>query len=337
MRRVLIYVRASSSRECFAYLILSFALTWIVWIPVLLASRRHELGDLLIIGTFGPSVAAIFLSYRGVRVPGSKLFSRFVCFGLTLLLCWAVLMGHASLWDELHLSVGAKLLLLLPSVIPAWIVSTAFSRDGGIRATMRTLLVPRPVVWHALALFLFPLLLLLTATVTRIQGGAVHQPKVAGSGLSYVLLAVEFGYALFVGGGVSEEPGWRGFLLPRLQERFNPLVASLMVWIPWALWHAPLDFAGYAGPTLTTYLRTRVFILAPLSIIITWVYNRCGKTILSAALFHSAFNVAPDFIPSAEWAGWMLCIFALMVIVTDRMWRRGTILTSMQRESGLRT
>jgi len=64
MYQVLMYVRASPTRECFAYLILSFALSWIVWIPVLLASRRHEqLGDLLIIGTFGPALAAILLSY----------------------------------------------------------------------------------------------------------------------------------------------------------------------------------------------------------------------------------------------------------------------------------
>jgi len=179
------------------------------------------------------------------------------------------------------------------------------------------------VVWHAVALFLFPVLLLLTATTTRIQGGALHQPKVVGCGLSYALLAiVEFGYAFFVGGGVSEEPGWRGFLLPRLQERFNPLVASLLVWFPWALWHAPLDLTGYAGSTFAAYVHTRVFILVPLSIIITWVYNRCGKTILSAALFHSAFNVAPDFIPSAEWASWMISILALVAIAADRMWQK---------------
>ncbi len=112
-------------------------------------TRRHEQGgNLLVLGTFGPTVAAILLSYRGVRVPGSKLFSRFVCFSLALLLCWAVLMGHASSWDGLHLSFGTKLLLLLPSIIPAWIVSAAFSRDCGVRATMRTLLLPRPVVWR---------------------------------------------------------------------------------------------------------------------------------------------------------------------------------------------
>jgi membrane protease YdiL (CAAX protease family) len=170
---------------------------------------------------------------------------------------------------------------------------------------------------------MFPALLVLAATVTRIQGDALPQPKVTGSGLAYVLLViVEFGYVFFVGGGVSEEPGWRGFLLSRLQARFSPLVASFLVWFPWALWHAPLDFAGYAGSTPAAYLRTRVFILIPLCIIITWVYNRSGKTILSAALFHSAFNVAPDFIPSTAWAVWIILMLALVVIVTDRMWRK---------------
>lgn len=161
MGRVFGYLHQSLRTECFAYLIMAFALSWTVWIPVLLASRTHEqLGDLLVLGTFGPSVAAILLSYRGVRTPGSKLSARLTCFGLTLLLSWAVLVAHATLWDENRLSFGTKLLLLLLSAIPAWIVSTAFSRDGGIRATMRSLFTPRPIAWHLVALSLFPAILL---------------------------------------------------------------------------------------------------------------------------------------------------------------------------------
>ena len=162
----------------------------------------------------------------------------------------------------------------------------------------------------------------LTGIATRVHGGALHQPNVVGSGpTSFLLAVVEFAYVFFVGGGVSEEPGWGGFLLPRLQERFNPLVASLLIWIPGALWHAPLDFYGYAGSTFAAYIRTRVIILVPLSIIITWLYNRCGKTILSAALFHSVFNVAPDFIPSAERTGWMIPMMALAAMI-NRMWQK---------------
>jgi hypothetical protein len=47
-----------------------------------------------------------------------------------------------------------------------------------------------------------------------------------------------------------------------------------------------------------------------------------SKTILSATLFQSAFNVAPDFIPSTESAVWMVSIVALAVIVADKMWQK---------------
>ena len=44
-----------------------------------------------------------------------------------------------------------------------------------------------------------------------------------------------------------EEIGWRGFALPRLERRFPPFVASLIVAGIWALWHLPLAWAtvGY--------------------------------------------------------------------------------------------
>jgi membrane protease YdiL (CAAX protease family) len=324
VRWILGCIHRSTRSECIAFLVLAFCLTWSVWIPVLLAFRTHEqLGDLLILGSFAPSVAAILLSYRGVRLPATKLSIRLVLFTITLLLCWAVLLAHGSLWDETRLTVGSKLLLLSLSAIPAWIVSTAFSGDSGVRATMRSLFKPKPLAWHVGALLIFPVLLVICVVLARILGGAVLPPTVAGSWSSHALLVVvEFGYAFFLGGGVSEEPGWRGFLLPRLQDRFSPLVASLLVWFPWALWHAPLDFAGYAGTTFSEYFRNRVLILIPLCVIITWVYNRSGRTILSAALFHSSFNVAPDFIPSSEWAVWMTFVFALVAIVTGRMWQK---------------
>jgi hypothetical protein len=83
-----------------------------------------------------------------------------------------------------------------------------------------------------------------------------------------------------------------------------------------------LDFTGYAGSTFAAYLRARVLILIPLCVIVTWLYNRCGKTILSAALFHSAFNIALDFIPTTGAAVWMISVLALAVIVSDRMWQK---------------
>lgn len=60
--------------------------------------------------------------------------------------------------------------------------------------------------------------------------------------LNYVVFYVY--PALLIGGPLFEEPGWRGFAQPRLQERFGPMAASLILGILWAFWHMPIWFSG---------------------------------------------------------------------------------------------
>lgn len=43
----------------------------------------------------------------------------------------------------------------------------------------------------------------------------------------------------FLGGPLPEEIGWRGFALPRLQSKFGPLKATLLLSVLWAFWHLP--------------------------------------------------------------------------------------------------
>jgi uncharacterized protein len=49
-----------------------------------------------------------------------------------------------------------------------------------------------------------------------------------------------FNYSTLLGAPVNEEPGWRGFALPRLQERYGPVGATLILASLWAEWHLPL-------------------------------------------------------------------------------------------------
>ena len=39
--------------------------------------------------------------------------------------------------------------------------------------------------------------------------------------------------------GIREEPGWRSFALPRLQQGRNALSATFILWVSWSLWHTP--------------------------------------------------------------------------------------------------
>jgi uncharacterized protein len=41
----------------------------------------------------------------------------------------------------------------------------------------------------------------------------------------------------FIGGGLGEELGWRGFMLPALQKRWCSIQSSILVGIAWGVWY----------------------------------------------------------------------------------------------------
>jgi uncharacterized protein len=93
--------------------------------------------------------------------------------------------------------------------------------------------------------------------------------------------------ALFT--GLGEEPGWRGFALPRLQERHGPLAATAVLAVAWAMWHLPnLMFGGRTGLSYGLWLALTV----ASAFIYTWVYNHTGGSLLVAVLLHGAINAA---------------------------------------------
>lgn len=88
-----------------------------------------------------------------------------------------------------------------------------------------------------------------------------------------------------VGGPINEEFGWRGFVLPRLQRRFNPLAASIILGVTHVLWHLPLFFVYITEPFNQYLLKVVLF-----SIIYTWVYNHTKGSLIPVCLLHSTYN-----------------------------------------------
>jgi membrane protease YdiL (CAAX protease family) len=81
--------------------------------------------------------------------------------------------------------------------------------------------------------------------------------------------------------GGQEEPGWRGFALPRLEERHAPLVATLILGLGWGVWHIPL------------YGPARFVVPLVLAFFYTWLYNRT-QSVLLCILLHASFTAAQD-------------------------------------------
>ncbi|HJV14876.1 MAG TPA: type II CAAX endopeptidase family protein [Propionibacteriaceae bacterium] len=85
--------------------------------------------------------------------------------------------------------------------------------------------------------------------------------------------------ALIFGG--QEEPGWRGFALPRLEQRHSPLVATLILGLGWGVWHVPLyGPLGFVVPLVLAFFYT-------------WLYNRT-QSVLLCILLHGSFTAAQD-------------------------------------------
>jgi len=86
--------------------------------------------------------------------------------------------------------------------------------------------------------------------------------------------------------GIGEETGWRGYALPRLQQRHGAFTATLILWFWWAFWHLPLFFYSYDPAVFPGFLPG----LFAGAIVFTWLYNSTGS-ILIAAVWHGMFNL----------------------------------------------
>jgi membrane protease YdiL (CAAX protease family) len=163
--------------------------------------------------------------------------------------------------------------------------------------------------WYAFILLGIPALVMLGIVV---QPGALNGFK----GFTISLLA---GYpfylaAVFFGVGLGEEPGWRGFALPRMQTRYGSLWGTLILGVLWSCWHLP-DFltaskGGGQGASFNVFLMNfSIFTLAvvSLSVIMTWIFNHTGASIFIAILAHASVD-APEV------AGWAALFPAVSMI-----------------------
>jgi len=99
--------------------------------------------------------------------------------------------------------------------------------------------------------------------------------------------ALVFGQLVVVAG---EEPGWRGFALPRLIARFGPIVGTLLLGIAWAFWHLPLFMIAGTPQYGTGFLPFALMLMA-WSMVITLLVMRARGSVVPAMLFHASANV----------------------------------------------
>ena len=215
-------------------------------------------------------------------------------FTLAYVLSWSWVIPLAAAHQVVRRGVGwpTHLPALLGPAIAAVVVTTWTMGRPGLRDLGARLVRWRvPARWWLAALS--PVIFLGLALAAMAAAGRAlpsvgdfgRFSGIGTVGLTGVLLII------FVG-ALGEETGWRGYALPQLQRRFSPLGSSLIIALVWFGWHLPqfLVIATYRDFSPVQYVG--MFLgLACGAIVLTWLYNRSGGSILLVAVWHGLYNV----------------------------------------------
>jgi membrane protease YdiL (CAAX protease family) len=224
----------------------------------------------------------------------------FLAYAISWILWIPLLYGHfqygwttweGNSWTNIRTMLG--ILGSLGPALSAIILTYLLDSKEGVRQLFKQMLQWRVnVVWWLIGFYSFWLIASIISSVLQL---AQFQKIVFQFGFSLINIPV----IIFILqmplllGMVGEELGWRGFALPKLLDKYDPIVSSLILAVPWIFWHAPLVvFQEWTGnSTIMDLLLRYVLLVPPLTLIFTWLFQKTKGSILLVIVFHKAFNL----------------------------------------------
>lgn len=269
-------------------------------------------------------------------------------------------MAYAGMWivisplvmdsfGWIELSDGLSLLLFVlsslsgPALAAFWVTGVLEGRAGMARLLRRTFQVRAGLQWYAVALFIF--LAIWLAAYSFLYAGAPIRNLIANPSLllSAFLPSVIMGLII---PSIGEEPGWRGFALPRLQAAYGPVVATLILGTLHGVWHLPALFTPLLGPFTVEGFITFLLTAAAGTFIYTWVFNNTHGSVWMAMVLHASSNAAsqlvssliPEDVPLTGWmkvleSGWINVIVFTAMAVLLVLLTRGTLGYSTEKQT----
>jgi uncharacterized protein len=218
-----------------------------------------------------------------------------------------------ALWDSLGNLLGVALAAFL-------VVAASNGRAGVADLARRCLRWRVRVRWYLVALLAMPVAVPLAAAA--FYGAVPLHNLVDRWPLLFTLLLPRLllGIVLF---NLTEEVGWMGFLQDRWQDRYGPLKASLLVTAPFTLYHLPAWFVEFGLVLALVYLPVFAVSHVAARVVMAWLYNNTGRSVLLVGLFHSMFDAtvwwANSIVPgprgTATYLSFGIALVAAVVLV----------------------
>jgi membrane protease YdiL (CAAX protease family) len=202
-------------------------------------------------------------------------------------LAWTIQL--AAFQFGLSFRVGSSIGVIFGLALPAFLVTAVISGKAGVLDLLGRVFRWRVGVrWYLIALLGLPVTTLLVASaflgLTPLQALLEKWPLFFTVFVPELLLAVVLIQ-------IFEETAWTGFVQDTLQERHGPLLAGIMVAPAFALFHLMSNLLE-APQILLALVQLAVQAVASvfLRVVIMWLYNSTGRSVLVVALFHGSFN-----------------------------------------------
>jgi uncharacterized protein len=196
--------------------------------------------------------------------------------------------------------------------LAAVVVTSLESGRAGVKELLRRIVLWRVGIhWYAIALL--SILSVWLAAYSLVYRGMPASNFIQNIGLILPIFLTNVALGLLFP-SLGEEPGWRGFALPRLQARFGPLVGTAILGFLHSFWHLPALFTPLLGPFTPERFLAFLITGTAATFIYTWIFNHTRGSILIAMLVHAASNAAasqvmPMVIPQdATPAAWAIAL-----------------------------
>lgn len=238
------------------------------------------------------------------RMPGMKLIEKnqLAIFLLATYGFCAAVVAYAMSSRNMGVAILAP---LSPSVIAIGIALLAEGKSGFRKLVLEQFRFRFSPAWYVYCCLLLPLVILVAVLLQGAMAGEAFAllpqrpfPAVV------VILLIAFG----------EEIGWRGFLQPRLLERFPPMVAFSVTGVIWGLWHYPGHLAGVGVPLGLPFPVFMVWVIT-VSIYFGRAYL-ATRSLVTAILLHSSANASFAFLPLLpEWTGETTSFYLMLAVL----------------------
>ena len=277
------------------FTLITFFSSWLIWfISGVLLRKGYFIYDSKWLfaqtGAFAPSIVAIFFMNFEKKESRKKNIIIILFFLLVFAVGFTVIANNPTSIKDFNTFASVLFILLTFTII--FIIFHSQYKYLKIRPVKQK--NGRFLKWIIASIIFFPALFLVAWIFANIPQMEFQISVFQDGFIKFIqILFLTFSLNFLFGGSLGEEFGWRGFVLPFLLEKYNPVGASLILGLIWANWHFPIDITSSITPGLFAVMFRIIWTL-PLTIIFTWFFVKTNGSILITLFLHTSVNILPD-------------------------------------------